>query len=175
VTWRSRQTACIHGTELVWPGSLMAQSGCERVHSWYAVDAIWHAAVVILQSHSLWFLCSLYSVHYTELINLADFWKYYVKNPPNLIGKTNDLQNRSHLVEIHQSHLELMRFGKVTYGVKKIRIKWLCPKVTLEVIQRWLKDFWWFCDKKNSRAASLSVRIEWAYSRLSVRMVGQHL
>ncbi len=38
VTWRSRQTACIHGTELVWLRSFMVRSWCDRVHSWYGVD-----------------------------------------------------------------------------------------------------------------------------------------
>ena len=31
VTWRSRQTACIHGTELVWPRSFMVWSRFDRV------------------------------------------------------------------------------------------------------------------------------------------------
>ena len=38
VALRSRQTACIHGTELVWPRSFMVRSYCDRVHSWYGVD-----------------------------------------------------------------------------------------------------------------------------------------
>jgi len=32
------------------------------VHSWYGVDAIWYGAGVILQSHSMWFPCTLYTV-----------------------------------------------------------------------------------------------------------------
>ncbi len=69
------------------------------------------------------------------------------------------------------------------FGVKKISINWLWPvKVTLKVIKRRLKVFCWSCDgvplkwnKKNCRASSLSLRIKWAYSRLSIRMIGQYL
>ncbi len=38
VTWRSRQTAYIHGTELVWRRSFMVRSLCDCVKSWYGVD-----------------------------------------------------------------------------------------------------------------------------------------
>ncbi len=40
VTWRSRQTACIHGMELelVLLRSFMVRSWCDRVHSWCGVD-----------------------------------------------------------------------------------------------------------------------------------------
>ncbi len=72
---------------------------------------------------------------------------------------------------------------KWPYGVKKISIKWLWPvKATLKVIKRRQQVFCWSCDgvplkwnKKNSRASSLSLRIKWAHSRLSVRMIGQYL
>jgi hypothetical protein len=72
---------------------------------------------------------------------------------------------------------------KWPYGVKKICRKWLLPvKVTLEVIKRHPQVFCWSCDedplkwdKKNCRESSLLLRIEWAYSHLSVRMVGQYL
>jgi hypothetical protein len=47
-------TAVIHGTELMWPRSFMVRSWCDREHSWYGVG-------VIPQSHSTWFLCTLYS------------------------------------------------------------------------------------------------------------------
>ncbi len=63
VTWRSRQTAVIHGTvrswsdrghschgvavttfihdtELIWPHSFMIRSWCDRVKPWYGVDVI---------------------------------------------------------------------------------------------------------------------------------------
>jgi hypothetical protein len=73
MTWRSRQTACIHGMELVWLRSFMVRSWCYRVHSWFRVDAIWHAAGVILQSHSC-ILCTLYSVHCT-FGGFLTYWK----------------------------------------------------------------------------------------------------
>ncbi len=87
-------TAFIHGTELVWPHSFMVRSWCDREHSWYGVG-------VIPQSHSTWFLCTLYSgnsfggffpfclssmtsinrvfhsQHFFQQIN--NFWKYNVK------------------------------------------------------------------------------------------------
>jgi hypothetical protein len=47
-------TAFIYGTELVWPRSFMVRSWCDREHSWYGVG-------VIPQSHSTWFMCTLYS------------------------------------------------------------------------------------------------------------------
>jgi hypothetical protein len=62
--------------------AFMVWSWCDRLHSWYGVyvtvcihrvDAIWHAAGVIPQSHSVWFLCTLYSVHCRVVIHLADF------------------------------------------------------------------------------------------------------
>ncbi len=72
---------------------------------------------------------------------------------------------------------------KWPYGVKKISIKWLWPvKVTLKAIKRRLQVFCWSCDgvplkwnKKNSRASSLLLRIKWALSCLSIRMIGQYL
>ncbi len=39
----------------------MVRSWCDGVHSWYGVDPICHEAGVIPQSHSTWFLCTLYS------------------------------------------------------------------------------------------------------------------
>ncbi len=60
----------------------------------------------------------------------------------------------------------------MTLRSQKICIKWLWPvKVTLKVIKRQLLFFCWSCDelhlkweKKNFRASSLSIGIEWAYS-----------
>ncbi len=114
-------------------------------------------------------------------------------NPPNFVRKnttqTNDLQNRDHLVKRRQS-----KSTKVTlrswcdlvnwpHRIKKVSIKWLWPvKVTLEIIKRRLLVFCWSCDesplkwnKKNCRASSLSLQIDWAYSRLSIWMIGQYL
>jgi len=62
-------TACIHGTRLMWPREVTARSWCDCVHSWYGVDAIWYAAG---QSHSMWFLCTLYCTLHRR-IHLADF------------------------------------------------------------------------------------------------------
>jgi hypothetical protein len=50
--------AYIHGTELVWPRKVTLRSWCDRVHSRYGVDSI-------PQSHSKWFLCTLYTVQCT--------------------------------------------------------------------------------------------------------------
>jgi hypothetical protein len=51
------------------------------VHSWYGVDAIWHGAGVIPQSHSTW---SVHTVQCTVVIHLADF----LKNSTNLKSVT---------------------------------------------------------------------------------------
>jgi hypothetical protein len=53
VTWESRHTACIHGTELVWPRSFMVWSWCDRIKSWYGVD-------VTACIHDKEFLCTLH-------------------------------------------------------------------------------------------------------------------
>jgi hypothetical protein len=118
VTWRSRQTACIHGTELLWRRSFMVRSWWDCVKSWYGVDAIWYAAGVIPQSHSKWFLCTLYSSLYSR-IHLADFLLVLARK----------------------------KSANSPYGVKKISRKWLWPvKVTLEIIKRRPKVFCWSCD-----------------------------
>ncbi len=44
----------------------MVRSWCDRVKPWYGVDAIWYAAGVIPQSHSIRFLCTLHSVQYNS-------------------------------------------------------------------------------------------------------------
>jgi hypothetical protein len=69
VTWRSRPTACIHGTELVWLRSFIVRSWCDCVHSWYGVDvtACIHGTELMRFGMPLvWFckviLCTLYSV-----------------------------------------------------------------------------------------------------------------
>ncbi len=76
VTWRSRQTACIHGTELVWPRSFMVRSGCNCVKSWYGVD-------VTECIHGTEFLCTKCRVHSTVVIHLADFLKHNIKKSAN--------------------------------------------------------------------------------------------
>ncbi len=77
-------TAFIHGTELMWLRKVMVRSWCDRVHSWYGID-------VTACIHGTEFLCTLYSVHCTVVINLANFLKHNIKNPPNLIHKKTAL------------------------------------------------------------------------------------
>ncbi len=94
------------------------------------------------------------------------------------------LRVRGSLVCVWGGHFtELMWPRKVTLRSQKISMKWLWPvKVTFKVIKRPLQVFCWSCDgvplkwnKKNWRASSSSLRIKWAYSRLSIRMIGQYL
>jgi len=229
VALRSWQTACIHGTELVWLRSFMVRSWCDREHSWYGVDVtasihgtelVWFRKVIPLGS----------CVHCTLEIHLADFFFFvfhqWWKDPPNFNIRTqpwpmtcktggNLVKWRQNCMGVNcmdgqQTH-PLVYAGSYTaccegwgpwqvlstkstlrswcnlvkwpYGVKKISIKWLLPvKVTLEVIKRHPKVFCWSCDedplkwdKKIFRASSLLLRIEWAYSHLSIRKVGQYL
>ncbi len=150
--------------ELVWPRSFMVWRRCDWLHSWYGVDAIWHAAVpefidrvftktsrkrsfslnrkrafwlvfaktgsiisgtgVIPQSHFMWFLCTLYSVHYTIIIHLADFENIMLRNPQISHVKTQPrlmtCKNRGHLVKTIKvtlpSWCDLIKWP---YGVKK--------------------------------------------------------
>jgi hypothetical protein len=82
VTWRSRQTACIHGTELVWPRSFMVRSWCDCVKSWYGVDVtacihgtelMWPRAFMVRswcdRVHS-WYEISVYTVQCTVYVTL---------------------------------------------------------------------------------------------------------
>ncbi len=129
----------------------MVRSWCDREHSWYGVG-------VIPQSHSMWFLCTLYSGY-----SFGGFFPFCLSSMTNLRSWCN--------------------LVKWPYGVKKISIKWLLPvKVTLEVIKGHPKVFWWSSnedplkwEKKICRASSLLLRIKWAYYHLSVRMVGLYL
>jgi hypothetical protein len=80
VTWRSQQTACIHGTELVWLRSFIVRSWCDRVHSWYGVEVaacIHGTELMRFDMLLVWFrkviLCTQYSVLCTVVIHLADF------------------------------------------------------------------------------------------------------
>ncbi len=62
VIWWSRQTACIHGTELVWPRSFMVLSWCDCVDSWYGVTVMRFGMLLV------WFCkvtpcIKVYSVH----------------------------------------------------------------------------------------------------------------
>ena len=136
-------TAVIHGTELMWPRSFMVRSWCDREHSWYGVG-------VIPQSHSTWFLCTLYSGN-----SFGGFFPFCVSS---MTKKSTKFHTKSTL----RSWCNL---AKWPYGVKKISIKWLWPvKVTLKVVKRRLKDFCWSCEegplnkkKKNIWASKWSV------------------
>ncbi len=151
----------------------MVRSWCDRLHSWYGVDAIWHVAGVIPQSHPMWFLCTLYSVLYTahSRNSFGRFLKtkykeihqisYIITQLWLMTWKTGAILSKSTKVTL-RSWCDLVKWP---YGVKKIRIKWLCPvKVTLEVIKRHLKVFCWSCDeghlkldKKNNRASQFII------------------
>jgi hypothetical protein len=156
VTLRSRQTAYIHTTELVWPRRVTLRSWCD---------------------------CTLYSVQCTvKFIWLADFvFLLYIaqsRQSARLFLQSSELapQPQEMVSPPFSSggwgwggHFkELMWPRKVTLRSKKIGIKWLWPvKVTLKVIKRRLKVFCWSCDgvplkwnKKNCRASSLSLQIK---------------
>ncbi len=78
--------------------ALMVRSWCDRMHSWYGVDVTacihgtelmrWHAAGVILQSHSMY---SVYTVQCTlhSSNSFGGFW-HNVKNLPNSICKEHN-------------------------------------------------------------------------------------
>jgi hypothetical protein len=147
-------TAVIHGTELMCPRAFMVRSWCDSAKSFHVVP------VYTVQWQFIWRICSFLSFINDEKIHQISYTR----------TQSSTLRSWCNLV-------------KWPYGVKKISIKWLLPvKVTLEVIKRHPKVFCWSCDedplkwdKKISRASSLLLRIEWAYSHLSVRMVGQYL
>jgi hypothetical protein len=186
VALRSRQTACIHGTELVWPRSFMVRSWCDRGHSWYGVDVtavihgtelMWPRAFMVrswCDSAKSFHVVPVYTVQWQFIWRIFSFLSFI-----------ND--EKIHQISYIRTQPSTLRswcnLVKWPYGVKKISIKWLLPvKVTLEVIKRHPKVFCWSCDedplkwdKKICRASSLLLRIEWAYSHLSVRMVGQYL
>jgi hypothetical protein len=65
--------AYIYGTELVWQRKVTLPSWCDHVHSRYGVDSI-------PQSHSKWFLCTLYTVQwhsfggfYISFVHITEF------------------------------------------------------------------------------------------------------
>ncbi len=152
VTWLSRQTACIHGTELVWRRSFMVRSWRDRVKSWYGVDVIWYAAGVIPEVTLCGFCvhCTLYS-----RIHLADFMFVFARkksaNSPYGVKKIS---------------IKWLWPVKVTLEIIKCRPKVFCGSCD-EYTLKW--------DKKICQASSLSFRNEWVYSRLSVWMVSQYL
>ncbi len=116
-------------------------------------------------------------VHCTVEFHLADFFSFLSFINEEKIHQISYIRTQPSTL---RSWCNLVEWP---YRVKKISIKWLLPvKVTLKVIKRHFKVFCWSCDedplkweKKICRASSLLLRIEWAYSHLSVRMVGQYL
>ncbi len=176
--------------------TFMVRSWCDRVHSWYGVD-------LIPQSHSKWFLCTLYTVQCDSFGGFYGSFVHSTEYSARLflqsvrIGTPPDPQPQESVSPLlwfrggggHWPACEGVTLWswcdrvKWSYGVKKISIKWLWPvKVTLKVIKRRPKVFYCSFDgvplkwnKKNCRASSLSLRIKWAYSRLSIRMIGQYL
>ncbi len=182
-------------TVCVWPHKVTLRSECDRVHSWYGVDSI-------PQSHSKSFLCTLYTVQDDSFgwfcVSFVQSTEYSARLflQSSELGPPCPLNRRrvcppsfvwgggAHLPACEGVTLRSWCDRiKWPYGVKKISIKWLWPvKVTLKVIKRPLMVSCWSCDgvplkwnKKNCRASSLSLRIKWAYSRLSIRMIGQYL
>ena len=163
VTLRSRQTAYIHTTELVWPRRVTLRSWCDC--TLYSVQCtvkfIWLADFVFLlyiaqsrQSARLFLQSSELAPQPQEMVSPLLWFK----------GGTHSLAGEGFTL------LSWCDSVKWPYGVKKIRTKWLWPvKVTLKVIKRHLFVFCWSCDvvplkwnKKNCRASSLSLRIDWA-------------
>jgi len=63
LSWRSRKTACIHGTELVWQSSFMVRSWCHLVkkfRSWCDLVYCWCDPAKLLC------VVSVYTLHCTE-------------------------------------------------------------------------------------------------------------
>ncbi len=156
----------------------MVRSWCDRGHSWHGVDLtanihvtelMWYRKVIPRGS------CVQYSVQWQFIWRIFSFLSFFNDEKIHQISYI-----RTQPPSALRSWCNL---GKWPYGVKKICIKWLLQvKVTLEVIKRHPKFFCWSCDedplkwdKKICRASSLLLRLEWAYSHLSVRMVGQYL
>ncbi len=135
VTLRSRQTAYIHSTELVWPRTFM-----ELVSVYCTLYTVPVQCTVAF----IW-LAHFYGFLYIAIQEILKI--LYIRTQPCM---TYDLQNRDHLVQRRQ----ILKSTKVTlrswydrvknwlYRVKKISIKWLWPvKVTLKVIKRRLEVF----------------------------------
>ncbi len=172
-------TAYIHGTELMWPRKVMVRSWC--VH---CVHIILHSRI-----HLADFMFLLYigqSRQSSRLFSSRPNWDFPAPSttggcvPPPLVQGGGGPHSPAGEGVTLRSWCNRVKWP---YGVKKICIKWLWPvKVTLTVIKRRLKVFCWSCDgvplklnNKNCRASSSSLRIKWAHSHLSFRMIGQYL
>jgi hypothetical protein len=179
----------LHKVILIQPTKWIFWTNC--VHSWYGVGMM----VRTLRSRCV--LCTLYTV---SRIHLADFmFLLYIaqsRQSTRLFLQSSELGPPAPstagecvppppLVQGGGAHSPACEGVTIRSWCDhvKISIKWLWPvKVTLKVIKRRLKVFCWSCDgaplkwnKKNCRTSSLSLRIKWASSRLSIRMIGQYL
>ncbi len=81
LTWRNRKTACIHGTVLVWPRSIMARSWCDRVSHGkelmrFGMRLVWFRKVTLC---GFCVHCTLYSG-----IHLADFMLVFARKNPQI-------------------------------------------------------------------------------------------
>ncbi len=136
----SRQTACIHGTELVWPG-----------HSWYGVDvtAVSHGTELMWPRAfmELSWCDSAKSFHVVPVYTVQ--WQF-IRRIFSFLSFIND--EKIHQISYIRTQPSTLRswcnLVKWPYGVKKISIKWRLPvKVTLEVIKQHPKVFCWSCDE----------------------------
>ncbi len=170
VTLRSRQTAYIQCTELVWLRTFIVRSWCNRVEWLYRVNATVHCTVYSKIHLVGGFCVSLYVAQSRQSARLFLQSSELVPQPQEMVSPLLWFRGGDTLACGWGVHFaELMWPRKVTLR-SKIRIKWLWPvKVTLKVIKRRLLVFGWSCDvvplkwnKKNCRASSLSLRIDWA-------------
>ncbi len=140
VALRSRQTACIHGTELVWQRSFTVRSYCDRVHSWYGVDV----TAVIHGTELMWpwafmvrsWCDSAKSFHVVPVYTVQ--WKFIWQIFSFLSFINDEKIHQISYIRTQPCPMTLRSWCNLVkwpYGVKKICIKWLLPvKVTLEVI-----------------------------------------
>ncbi len=180
VTLRSRKTAYIHCTELVWPRTLIVRSWCNRVEWLYGVGLCLpqsrQSAKLFLQS--------------SELAPPTPHPQASMPPHPLVpgggalslaregVGESQFQRGDIHCGTLYIRTLCCLLYCTVLYCTvwprkltlrSQISIKWLWPvKVILKVIKRRLLVFCWSCDagllkwhKKNCRASSLSLRIEW--------------
>jgi hypothetical protein len=173
-------TAYIHGTELMWLRKVMVRSWC--VH---CVHCILYSKIHLADFMFLLYIAqsrqsSRLFLQSSELGLPRPLNRRSVSPPPLVRGGGGGAHFPAGEGVTLWSWCDRVKWP---YGVKKICIKWLWPvKVTLTVIKRPPKIFCWSCDgvplklnKKNCRASSLSLRIKWAHSHLSFRMIGQYL
>ena len=157
--------------------TFILRSWCDRVEGLYGVDATVHCTVKFIWLADFVFL--LYVAQSRQSARLFLQSSELAPQPQEMVSPLLWFRGGDTLACGWGVHFtELMWQRKVTLRSKKIGIKWLWPvKVTLKVIKRRLKVFCWSCDgvplkwnKKNCRASSLSLRIKWVCSRISIRI-----